>query len=181
MRNKPIKHIDSCWGAVFNGSCLVIYFVNILAYEITITKYHQLVKRFLVFFRKITLSFLGVLFFMELFDRVKEQAKKRGMTLQTLAERTDLSINSLYGWKNSMPSADKLKKVADYLGVSVDYLMGRDTSEMQKLDPEEDKLVVMFRKNTADMDDEEKQEFNESLDKLMSVAKDLFERDKKKK
>ena len=118
---------------------------------------------------------------MELFDRVKKQAKKRGITLQTLAERTDLSINSLYGWKNSMPSADKLKKVADYLGVSVDYLMGRDTSEMQKLDPEEDKLVVMFRKNTIDMNDEEKKEFNESLDKLMSVARDLFERDKKKK
>jgi len=118
---------------------------------------------------------------MGLFDRIKELCKKRGITLQDLAEKTDMSINSLYKWRTSTPSVDKLKKVADYFDVSIDYLMGRDTSEMQKLDPEEDKLVVMFRKNTADMDDEEKQEFNESLDKLMSVAKDLFERDKKKK
>lgn len=51
---------------------------------------------------------------------------------------------------------------------------------MQHLDPEEDELLVMFRKNTAGMNDDEKREFNESLDKLMSVAKDLFERDKKK-
>ena len=117
---------------------------------------------------------------MELFDRVKEQAKKRGITLQTLAEQTDLSVNSIYGWKTSMPSADKLKKVADYLDVSVDYLLGRDTKDTQKLNPEEDDLIVMFRKNTAGMNDDEKKEFNESLDKLMSVAKNLFERDKKK-
>lgn len=118
---------------------------------------------------------------MSLFDRIKELCKSRDITLQELAEKTNMSTNSLYKWRKSIPSADKLKKVADYFGVSIDYLMGSDVSETQKLNSEEDKLVVMFRKNTADMSDEEKQEFNESLDKLMSVAKDLFERDKKKK
>ena len=118
---------------------------------------------------------------MELFDRIKEQCKKRGITLQMLAERTNLSINSLYGWKTSVPSADKLKRVADYLGVTTDYLLGGDESKKIELEPEEDELIVMFRKNTSDMDDDEKKEFNESLDKLMSFARDLFERDKKKK
>lgn len=116
---------------------------------------------------------------MTAFDRIKELCKKRGMTLQELAEKNDMSINALYKWRKSMPSADKLKKVADYLGVSVDYLLSGE-DKTSKLDPAEDKIVTMFRKNTAGMTEEEKEEFNESMDKLMSVAKDLFERDKKK-
>lgn len=116
---------------------------------------------------------------MTFFDRIKELCKKRGITLQNLAENTNMSINALYKWKTSTPSAEKLKIIADYFDVSIDYLMGRDTTELQKLEPEEDKLVVMFRKNTTGMSTEEKEEFNESLDKLMSVAKDLFARDKK--
>lgn len=118
---------------------------------------------------------------MDIFDTIKDLSYKRGKNVKQVALELGFSENIFYSWKRKAPTADKLKKVADYFGVSTDYLLGVDDSKKVELDPEEDKLVVMFRKNTADMDDEEKQEFNESLDKLMSVAKDLFERDKKKK
>ncbi|QCJ57722.1 helix-turn-helix domain-containing protein [Enterococcus mundtii] len=118
---------------------------------------------------------------MTLFDRIKELSKKRGKNLKQVALELGYGENLFYTWKRSTPNADKLQDVADYFGVSVDYLLGRDNVEMKKLNPEEDDLIVMFRKNTSDMDDDEKKEFNESLDKLMSVARDLFERDKKKK
>lgn len=117
---------------------------------------------------------------MQLYDTVKFLAKKQGKSLQQVAADLDLGVNAFYKWRTSTPSAEKLKRVADYFDVSVDYLLGREAPNMQKLDPAEDKLVTMFRKNTAGMTEEEKDEFNDSMDKLMSVAKDLFERDKKK-
>lgn len=118
---------------------------------------------------------------MTLFDRIKELAKKRDKSLKEVSLEIGFSENLFYQWKKNVPTADKLQKVAKYFGVSTDYLLGEDDSNKVELDPEEDELIVMFRKNTADMDSEEKKEFNESLDKLMSVARDLFERDKKKK
>lgn len=118
---------------------------------------------------------------MTLFDRIKTLAAQRDKTVKDVARELGFGENMMYYWKKKTPSTEKLQAVADYFDVSVDYLLGREDSNKVTLDPEEDKLVVMFRKNTADMDDEEKQEFNESLDKLMSVAKDLFERDKKKR
>lgn len=116
---------------------------------------------------------------MDLFDNIKRLSKSRGKNVKQVALELGFGENIFYAWKKQTPSADKLQAVADYFNVSVDYLMGRDTSEMQKLDPAEDKIVTMFRKNTAGMTEEEKEDFNESMDKLMSVAKELFERDKK--
>lgn len=68
---------------------------------------------------------------MTLFERVKEISKKHGFSsLQTLSEQAGLSPNVIYGWKTKEPSAKSLQKVADVLGVSVDYLLG-NTDEMR--------------------------------------------------
>jgi transcriptional regulator with XRE-family HTH domain len=67
---------------------------------------------------------------MTLFERVKEISKKHGFSsLQTLSEQAGLSPNVIYGWKTKEPSAKSLQKVADVLGVSVDYLLG-NTDDM---------------------------------------------------
>ncbi|HGS8682663.1 TPA: helix-turn-helix transcriptional regulator [Enterococcus faecalis] len=116
---------------------------------------------------------------MTLYERISYLAKKQGMSVFDLAEKLDLSRNSIYSWKKSSPKAETLEKVAEYFDVSTDYLLGRDTSKLQKADPEEEKIITMFRKNTAGMTEEEKREFNESMDKLMDFAKDLFEKDRK--
>lgn len=58
-------------------------------------------------------------------SRIKELCAKNGITVLTL--ETDLSFakNSIYKWDINSPSSDRLKKVADYFGVSTDYLLGR--------------------------------------------------------
>lgn len=66
---------------------------------------------------------------MTVFERVKKLCQERGITLQTLAEKTNMSINSLYKWKTSKPSIDKLEAVADFFDVSTDYLLGRDDNK----------------------------------------------------
>jgi transcriptional regulator with XRE-family HTH domain len=44
-----------------------------------------------------------------------------------VAKDTGISQATLSDWKNgiSVPKVDKLAKIADYLGVSLDYLLGR--------------------------------------------------------
>ncbi|MFV8043150.1 helix-turn-helix domain-containing protein [Enterobacter cloacae complex sp.6701062] len=61
---------------------------------------------------------------MEIFDRTKDLAKKRGMTLTALAEKAGLSSKAIYRWKTFTPRGASLEAVAEVLNVSVDYLLG---------------------------------------------------------
>lgn len=66
---------------------------------------------------------------MTTFERIKQTAKERGLTLNQLNDTAKLKNNIIYSWKSKTPSAENLSKVADVLGVSVDYLLG-NTDEM---------------------------------------------------
>ena len=66
---------------------------------------------------------------MTAFERIKELSKKRGYSLTKLNDEAGLGTNSIYHWRTKTPSTASLKKVADVLGVSVDYLLG-NTDEM---------------------------------------------------
>lgn len=61
---------------------------------------------------------------MTVYERTRNYAKEHGLSLQEVAQKAGLGINSIYRWKNSVPSTDKLQAVADVLHVSVDYLLG---------------------------------------------------------
>jgi transcriptional regulator with XRE-family HTH domain len=68
---------------------------------------------------------------MTLFERVKETAKLKGFALSEVARRAEIGEKSIYTWKPSKsfpegiePKRETLEKVADVLGVSVDYLLG---------------------------------------------------------
>ncbi|WP_231834068.1 helix-turn-helix domain-containing protein [Bacillus subtilis] len=71
---------------------------------------------------------------MTTFERVKKLCKDRGISLSRLEENVGFGKNSIYSWKQNNPSSDKLKKVADYFNVSVDYLLGR--TEKENFEPE---------------------------------------------
>ena len=59
------------------------------------------------------------------FDRIKELADKQGISLNILEERLGYSTNYLYSLKKGNPKSDRLQEIADYFGVSTDYLLGR--------------------------------------------------------
>lgn len=61
-------------------------------------------------------------------ERVTELAQKKGISVKKLEEELGLGRGSVHHWGESMPAADKLLKVADYFGVSVDYLLGREAA-----------------------------------------------------
>lgn len=60
------------------------------------------------------------------YDRFVELCKIKKMSPAAVAKDIGLSNSSTTTWKNgSIPKGDTLQKLADYFGVSVDYLLGR--------------------------------------------------------
>lgn len=91
---------------------------------------------------------------MSILDKVREASRKRGVTMVQLESDLDFPKNSMYKWENSKPSIDRVEKVADYLGVSVDYLLGRT-------DIEEKELGVSAHKEGEDWTPEELDEIEQ--------------------
>lgn len=63
---------------------------------------------------------------MNLYEKIKELAAQKKLSIRRLEEELGFANGSLKQWKNSNPGADKLTKVADYFHVSVDFLLGRE-------------------------------------------------------
>lgn len=69
----------------------------------------------------------------ELFAKIIEA---KGVTPYRIAKDTGLTTVLFTDWKKgkSKPKYDKLKIIADYLGVSVEYLQGIETKQQEILD-----------------------------------------------
>lgn len=66
-------------------------------------------------------------------NNIKKQAKSKGVSVKQLLADVGLGFNTMSNMKTSMPKADNLAKIADYLDCSIDYLMGRtDNPEINK-------------------------------------------------
>ena len=66
-------------------------------------------------------------------ERIKSTAKRKGVSVKEVLENVGLGFNTMSNMKNSMPKADNLARIADYLDCSVDYLLGRtDNPEVNK-------------------------------------------------
>ncbi|MDE2111107.1 MAG: helix-turn-helix transcriptional regulator [Alphaproteobacteria bacterium] len=65
-------------------------------------------------------------------DRLKQAREKRGMRQEQLAERASLQGSAISHFETGKrkPSFDNLRRLADALGVSTDYLLGR-TDELE--------------------------------------------------
>lgn len=59
--------------------------------------------------------------------------KQKGVTDYKVAVETGIPASTFTDWKNgrSNPKLDKLKKIADYFGVTVDYFI-ENQAELQK-------------------------------------------------
>ncbi|HAP4258864.1 TPA: helix-turn-helix transcriptional regulator, partial [Enterococcus faecalis] len=99
---------------------------------------------------------------MTLFERISYLAKKQGLSVFDLAEKLNLSRNSIYSWKKSSPKAETLEKVAEYFDVTTDYLLGR-TDNPNSDNLEEDEITTFFRVNTEDLTESEKDQLREEL------------------
>ena len=66
-----------------------------------------------------------------MFEKIKKLCKQRGISITEL-ESTMGWTRSIYRWDTNKPSIDKVKAVADYFGVTVDYLLSDDNTYDEK-------------------------------------------------
>ena len=59
------------------------------------------------------------------FEKVRELARKKGLSLNQVEEKLGYSKNTLYSLKRQKVSSERLQEIADYFDVSTDYLLGR--------------------------------------------------------
>lgn len=59
-------------------------------------------------------------------EKIRELCEKKGISFFRLEKELHLGNGTIRAWDQNRPSIDKVEAVADYFGVSVDYLMGRN-------------------------------------------------------
>lgn len=67
---------------------------------------------------------------MTFFERLEELRKSKKISQGKLEKELGFSNGSISKWKTSMPTPERLQKIADYFGVSIEYLMsGKDEAK----------------------------------------------------
>lgn len=112
----------------------------------------------------------------------EELLKKHNVTAYKVSKATGVTTATLTSWKQGVytPKADKLQKIADYFGVTLDYLMGNEESEpsnneMVAIDNSERRILTMCRsvENATEEDKEEIANLFESTFEVYLKAKGL--------
>lgn len=88
-------------------------------------------------------------------DRLVQLRKELGLTQEEFAERIGYSRTAISAWeigRNEASNADTLK-IADFFGVSTDYLLGK--SDIRNYDEDEKEFRFAFHKETEGLSDEE--------------------------
>ena len=71
-----------------------------------------------------------------MYEIFEQLLQKYGITAYKVAKETGITQSTLSDWKRgrSTPKTDNMKKIADYFGVSVEYLItGETTAEKKKV------------------------------------------------
>lgn len=58
-----------------------------------------------------------------IYEKVKKLCKQKKVSIYRLEKDLGFSASTIVKWKKSIPAADKLKAVADYLHVSIEELL----------------------------------------------------------
>ena len=93
-------------------------------------------------------------------DRIKEICVTRGIAISRLERDCGFSNGYIRGMKEGKMSAERLKKVADYLNVSTEYLLTGDVQDGYYINPETAEMAQTIYDN-------------KDLRLLFDVAKDV--------
>ena len=110
-------------------------------------------------------------------NRIAELRKKKKMNQKELGSIVGVAQNTICNWENEKrePDYDSLIKMADYFGVSVDFLLGRD----EKMPPspvedgqERNVMRILGRDGSryeGTVSDSQRELFKQMLDNLKPV------------
>ena len=94
---------------------------------------------------------------MTLVERIRRLCAEHDISVRQLELITGLTERTIGRWDVSTPSVDKVQKVAEYFGVSIDYLMGREDDGENYSRPkisDEDLKFAIFNGGNREITDE---------------------------
>lgn len=102
----------------------------------------------------------------EIYERFEKLKERKGVSSYAVSKGTGITTTTLTNWKKGKytPKQDKLQLIADYFGVTLDYLVSGEEKEVSM--PEQADLWIAIRKD---------KKLLEALEKYMNLS------DKKKK
>ncbi|MGG5340213.1 hypothetical protein IGJ48_002925 [Enterococcus pernyi] len=121
-------------------------------------------------------------------DRIKQLAIQRKITIAELERKLHIANGTIGKWDKQNPSIEPLKKLADYFGVTTDYLLGRtDTPEFTTKDEKDVQQILenlinglsnenslAFLKNGGvEIDEEDAELLRDSLERTVRRSKIL--------
>lgn len=83
-------------------------------------------------------------------ERIRVLAKLKGVGIPSVEKALGFGNGTILKWEKSSPSADKLKMVADYFGVTVDYLLTGEEKKPQAVDPQAAQFDRLFQRLSAE-------------------------------
>jgi len=92
-------------------------------------------------------------------NKIRQLRKEKGYTLEKLADLSDSSKSYIWELENKnppRPSAEKVAKIANALGVTSDYLMSKSEKA-----PSDNVLDEVFFRDYQDLDDQDKERLRE--------------------
>lgn len=101
------------------------------------------------------------------YNRLAALIKRRGKTQKYVLEQLGISKSTFDGWRQrgSTPNAETVQKIADYFGVSVAYLLGKE--EKEEAATESAGAIPNFEKLT----DANKEKVREYVELLLTAQK----------
>ena len=100
--------------------------------------------------------------------RVKELCDQHHTTVRELGNALGFGRTTIKKWEESSPSADKIIKVADYFGVSTDYILGKTDIQSPMTDFLDDEDIVSFQRAREKMSEDDRK-------RMMQILKIGFE------
>ena len=113
------------------------------------------------------------------FDRFEDLCKQKGVSKQRACIDCGLSRTAWNKWKaGAIPNGDAVQSLADYFGVTTDYLLTGE--ETKKAPTQEDEREITFDDFTFAMQNESKDLTEADKQILLSMAKQLNDARKKR-
>ena len=79
---------------------------------------------------------------MSLVKKIKSLCDERKITFAELERQIGISNGQIRRWDTSSPKIETVKKIADYFGTSVDYLLGRTEKKYWELNEKDEKDIA---------------------------------------
>jgi len=99
----------------------------------------------------------------KIFTRVKDLCTERGIYIKNLEAELGFSQGSINKWRNADPTVSRLSRVAQYFGVSLEFLTGETDIRTPPVELLKDEDIITIQRARENMSEKDKQRMMKML------------------